>query len=119
MATADLLPTIPCPSCRQPMQTQDFEQNYRGSVRVEFCLACAVEKAMKLWSDADHRRHLGPTPQALGDALQRIQFPHPPVAPSRDANFGDLLLAGTAAGMGLDLVSLGIHAIGRLFDGIR
>jgi hypothetical protein len=107
-----------CSECGAPLDLEHDSECQFCHAPIAFLDPDAVEKAMKLWSDADQRRHLGPTPQALGDALQRIQFPHPPVAPSRDANFGDLLLAGTAAGVGLDLVSLGIHAIGRLFDGI-
>jgi hypothetical protein len=62
MSNVDALPTIPCPNCRQQMQTQDLEQNYHGAVRVDLCFTCG-------------------------------------------------------AGLGLDLVAIGIHAIGRLFEG--
>jgi hypothetical protein len=260
MAATDAVPTIPCPSCRQPMQSHDFEQNYRGLVRIEFCLACAgiwfdhlasiqlapgavielfkqihsraeaprqplardlacprcagklevgfdlckagrfsyfrclrgdgrftpfiqflrekqfvrtlntaelaqvrakvrqincsecgapidlehasecqychapisfldpdaVEKAVKMWSDVDHRRHIAPSPEAMGDAMMRLQFPRTQPAPPTNVHFGDLLLKrpggsygmGSALGAGVvvDLVALGIDAISGLFD---
>jgi len=36
----------------------------------------AVEKAVRMWSDAESRRHLGPTPEALTQALQHTQLHH-------------------------------------------
>jgi hypothetical protein len=83
----------------------------------------AVEKAMRLWSDAENRRQLGPTPEALGDALLRIQLPHAEQPASPGVHLGGHLLTGVSAhgaadaGLGLDLVAIGIHAISRLFEG--
>ena len=257
MSNVDALPTIPCPNCRQQMQTQDLEQNYHGAVRVDLCFTCAgiwfdhlgsvqlapaavielfkeihphlgdarqpvanqlgcprcgdalalgfdlcksgrfsyfrclrgdgrftpffqflrekqfvrsltpaelprvrsqvrqircsecgapidlehssqcqychapvsfldpdaVEKAMRMWSDAENRRQLGPTPEALGDALLRIRLPHAEQPASPEVHLGGHLLTGVSAhgaadaGLGLDLVAIGIDAIRRLFEG--
>jgi hypothetical protein len=77
-----------------------------------------VEKAVRMWSDAESRRHLGPTPEALTQALQRTQLHHAdPSVVSKLYFGGDPTLVG--ADLGLDLVALGIHAIGRLFEGGR
>jgi hypothetical protein len=109
---------INCSECGAPIDLEHASDCQYCHAPIAFLDPDAVEKAVKMWSDADHRRHLGPTPQALGDVLQRIQFSHAPSAAAPDAHLGNLLLAGMAAGAGLDLVSLGIHAIGRLFEGV-
>jgi hypothetical protein len=41
MSNIDAIPTIRCPNCRQPMQTQSLQQNYSGTERVELCFPCA------------------------------------------------------------------------------
>jgi transcription elongation factor Elf1 len=41
MSNIDAIPTIHCPNCRQPMQTQALQQNYSGTERVEICFPCA------------------------------------------------------------------------------
>jgi hypothetical protein len=69
-----------------------------------------------MWSDADSRRHQSVTPQAVGDALAKIHFTHAAPAASPASHMSDLMLAGVTAGVGVDLVSLGIRAISRLFD---
>ena len=77
----------------------------------------AVEKAVQMWSDAEHRRHLAPTPDALGDALRRTQLSHSEQPASPSVHFGNLLLTGIIPDSGLDLVAFGINVIGRLFEG--
>lgn len=110
---------INCSECGAPIDLEHASACEYCHAPIAFLDPDAVEKAVQMWSDADHRRHFGPSAQALGDTLQRIQFPHSTFAVSPDPHFGNLLLAERAAGAGLDLVSLGINAIGRLFEAIR
>jgi hypothetical protein len=90
---------------------------------VSFLDPDAVENAVRMWNDAENRRHLGATPEAVGDALQRIQLPHAQQPTSPGARLNGHLLDGASAhgaasaGLGLDLVAIGIKAIGRLFEG--
>jgi hypothetical protein len=105
---------IKCSECGAPV---DLEH----STRCEYCHAAisfldpeAVEKAMRVWSEADNRRHMSPTPQALGEALQRMQLSHGTQASS---SWETILTAQQFTGSGgLDLVAFGVHAIARLFD---
>jgi hypothetical protein len=60
-----------------------------------------------MWSDADHRRHLKPTPEALGDALLRTQLSDSDQAAPRPVHFGNILLDGVIPDSGLDLVAFG------------
>jgi len=74
-----------------------------------------------MWSDAENRRRVGPTPEALGHALLRMQLPHAQEPALPGVQLGSHLLSdvgahGAGADPGLDLVAMGIHAIGRLFE---
>jgi hypothetical protein len=78
---------------------------------------------VKLWSDAENRRHLGPTPEALGNTLKQIQLQHRehPMGEGFDYGRGislEGLRSENGMEIGLDLVAMGIHAIGRLFENI-
>jgi len=114
---------IRCSECGAPIDLEHSSQCKYCHAPVSFLDPDAVEKAMRMWSDAENRRHLGTTPGALGDALQRIQLPHaePPASPG--VHLGSHLLAGAStpraagASLGPDLVAIGIQAIGRLFEG--
>lgn len=66
MSDNDPLPTIPCPNCRQPMQTQDFEGHDQGAVRVELCFACAG-----IWFD--HLASAQLAPAAVIELFKEIQ----------------------------------------------
>ena len=73
-----------------------------------------------MWSEAESRRRVGPTPEALAGALLRMQLPQQQSV-SPGVQLGSHLLVdvgahGVGAGPGLDLVAMGIHAIGRLFE---
>jgi hypothetical protein len=88
---------------------------------VSFLDQDAVEKAVRLWSDADHRRHLSPSPDALGRALLSTQLRPASDAAAQASGLADRLLlalreAEPGTALGPDLVSWGIHAIGRLFN---
>jgi hypothetical protein len=104
---------IQCSECGAPVDLEHSSQCEHCHAPVSFLDPEAVEKAMRLWSDAENRRHLGPTPEALGDALQRVQFAHADQANLPGVTFNTQLLAGPG---GLDLVAIGIHAIGRIFN---
>lgn len=115
---------IRCSECGAPIDLEHDSQCKYCHAPVSFLDPDAVEKAVRMWSDAENRRHLGPTSDALGDALQRIQLhgAGPPTSPA--THLGDrLLLASSGAPNGdgtgpmLDLVAMGMHAIGRLFEG--
>ncbi len=72
---------------------------------------------MRLWSDADSRRHL--SPHALSEAMLRFHLPQAGASATPGTNSGVHLLTEAGAGgggAGLDLVAVGIHAIGRLFE---
>jgi hypothetical protein len=100
-APIDLENATACPFCHSPIAFLDPD---------------AVEKAVKMWADADNRRHQSVTPQTVGDALAKIHFTHAAPAASPASHLSELMLAGITAGVGIDLVSLGIGAIGRLFE---
>ena len=114
---------IRCSECGAPIDLEHDNVCKYCRAPVSFLDAEAIEKAMHMWSSAADRRRLAPTSAALGDTLKDIRLDRrdntstPATRPG-----GGLLLnnktaldAGAAVG-GLDLVALGIHAIGRLFD---
>ena len=96
---------IRCSECGAPIDLEHDTVCKYCRAPVSFLDAEAVEKAVRMWSAAADSRHLAPTTAALG------------------AGLGDGLLLDRktalnpgAAAEGLDLVALGIHAIGRLFE---
>jgi hypothetical protein len=107
---------INCSECGAPIDLEHATQCAYCHAPISFLDPDAVEKAVKLWSEADQRRHQGVTPQTVGDALAKIHFTHTPAASPPASNLSDLMLAGITAGVGIDLVSLGIRAVGRLFE---
>jgi Zn-finger nucleic acid-binding protein len=48
-------PTIPCPSCRAPMEKRGFERNGRGTVRIDLCFPCHA-----IWFDRAESMQLAP-----------------------------------------------------------
>ncbi len=104
---------VRCSECGAPIDLEHSTQCQYCHAPVSFLDPDAVEKAVHMWSDAENRRLRVPTADAVGDALRRIQLPHAPQSALFDVNPGIHLLAG--AGAGLDLVAIGIQAIGRLF----
>jgi hypothetical protein len=111
---------IKCSECGAPIDLEHTSQCKYCHAPVSFLDPDAVEKALHQWSDAENRRRAAPTPQALGDAILRIQLPH--AQQSAPTGLAGLLLSGVhgydgaAKGSGLDLVAAGIQAIGRLFE---
>lgn len=113
---------IRCSECGAPIDLEHDSVCKYCRAPVSFLDAEAVEKAVRMWSSAADRSHLAPATEALGDTLQHIQFDQRDRTAAPAARLGDgLLLDGNStlsSGSvgGLDLVALGIHAIGRLFD---
>jgi hypothetical protein len=111
---------ICCSQCGAPIDLEHSSECKYCHAPVSFLDPGAVEKAVQMWSEAENRQRVGPTPQAVGDTLQRMQLPQQQ-ASSPALQLGSHLLTGfgaPGAGMGseLDLVAMGIHAIGRLFE---
>jgi hypothetical protein len=112
---------IRCSECGAPIDLEQSSACQYCHAPVSFLDPDAVENAVNMWSDAEHRRHLRPTPEALGEALLRSQLAHPePPATSAGYLGGDFLANAGArdandGGLGPDLVAVGIQAIGRLF----
>lgn len=113
---------ITCSECGAPIDLEHSSECKYCHAPVSFLDPDAVEKAVKLWSAAEDRRHLGPTPEALGDALMRLQLNSPGKSAQPSGGLTDRILMagvetpGSGPRLGLDLVATGIHAIGHLFD---
>jgi hypothetical protein len=80
-----------------------------------------VEKAVKLWSAAEDRRHLALTPEAVGNAMLALRLrpddkPASPTGGLTDRIFMSGVDASGSGRLGVDLVAAGIHAIGHLFN---
>jgi hypothetical protein len=111
---------VTCSQCGAPIDLEHESQCRYCHAPVSLLDPEAVEKAMRMWSDAENRRHLAPTPEALQDALLRVQ--HTQQSASAGGLLGSRIMMagigtrGGAGGLGQDLVSLGIYAIGRLFQ---
>jgi len=109
---------INCSECGAPIDLEHATQCAYCHAPISFLDPDAVEKAVKMWSDADRQRHQGVTAQTVGDALAKIHFTHQPPASSPASHLSELMLAGISADVGIDLVSLGIRAVGRLFEDV-
>ena len=123
----DQVRQITCSSCGAPIDLEHQSECRYCHTPVSFLDAEAVERAMKMWSAAEDRRRQGPSPEALADAMLKMQLRPSDTDrwPSLPATTGlgrRLPMAGldpgpaTAVGLGLDLVALGIHAVAQLFE---
>ncbi len=123
---------VRCSECGAPIDLEHSSQCQYCHAPVSFLDPQAVEKAMRVWSDAANRHHIAPTPQALSSAMTSIQLPHAdhpqsdpsqsPAAPAGAhllAGINSLNSAGPGADLALDLVAIGINAIGHLFRNSR
>jgi hypothetical protein len=106
-----------CSDCGAPIDLErDTQCNYCHAP-VSFLDPDAVEKAIRMWSQAEDRRRR-PQPQAIEDTLHRIRL-------AGQARLGDGILmakpgAGTSGavtdiGSGVDLISLGVGLLADLF----
>jgi hypothetical protein len=90
---------IKCSECGAPIDLQHDSECQYCHAPVSFLDPDAVEKAVRLWSEAEHRRALAPPQEAITKALKHLPLlyreQHEP-----------------------DLISIGIHAVARLFEHI-
>jgi hypothetical protein len=108
---------IQCSECGAPIDLQKTSQCDFCHAPVSFLDPDAVAKAMKMWTEAQDRRQAAPTPESLGYALRQMQLPQTQGAsPARTGALHLLtdVIAGDDA-PAVDLVMLGIRALGRLF----
>lgn len=105
---------ITCSECGAPIDLEHDTLCKYCHAPVSFLDPDAVAKAAQIWSDADQHRRLGPTPEALSAALLQTQIRRADDSASPGTRLGDRIVLG-GADLGPDLVTLGIHAIGRLF----
>ena len=91
---------ISCSECGAPINLQHDSECEYCRAPVSFLDPDAVERAVRMWSDAEHRRARAPSQEAVAGALQRMPANLPE---QRDP----------------DLISSGIHAIARLFEHIN
>jgi hypothetical protein len=66
---------ICCSQCGGPIDLEHSSECPYCHAPVSFLDPGAVEKAVQMWSEAESRRRVGPTPEALADALLRMQLP--------------------------------------------
>lgn len=111
---------ITCSQCGAPIDLEHSSECKYCHAPLSILDSKAVEKAVQMWSEAESRRHAAPTPEALGNALQRLQLPQRQSAALGELLGGHLLdnlgTRETGVDLGLDLVAMGVHAIGRLFQ---
>ena len=111
---------ILCSECGAPIDLEHDTCCRYCHAPVSFLDPDTVGKAMILWSQAQERHSMAPSPESVANALQMVHAgsPQRPAAlgahffSSSNINAMDASLPGT----GFDLVALGIHAIGRLFE---
>jgi hypothetical protein len=113
---------IRCSECGAPIDLERYSECQYCHSPVSFLDSDAVQKAVQMWSDAEDRRHLRPTAQAIGDALLQSQVPDPQPSATPAVQLGGHLRTDASLfesvdeDPGLDLVALGIRAIGRLIQ---
>ena len=114
---------IRCSECGAPIDLEHDTVCKYCQAPVSFLDAEAVEKAVRMWSSAAGRHPPGFSAAALGDSLRPVPLDQGDTTPTPRGRLGDGLLLDAKTGLnpgasveGLDLVALGIHAIGRLFD---
>jgi Zn-finger nucleic acid-binding protein len=110
---------VTCSQCGAPIDLEHSNECKYCHAAVSLLDPDAVEKAIRMWSQAESRRHVLPTIPGVKDALSRLQQqPALPALP-RLGSLADLPSAHApgAAGfaLGFDLVALGIAALGALF----
>lgn len=111
---------ITCSGCGAPIDLEHETQCKYCHAPVSFLDPGAVEKALQMWSDAAGRRAPGATPPAAGEP-PRIQgaapagWPQAHLAGQPQPRLTEVHDPASAAPKP-DLVSQGIHAIGRLID---
>ena len=108
-----------CSQCGAPIDLEHDSQCRYCQSPVSLLDPDAVEKAVKMWSEAANRRRPAATAEAFADTLRRIPFDN---AWKASAPAGDrpspthFSLQYSSDHRGLDLVAAGIYAIVSLLD---
>jgi hypothetical protein len=107
-APVDLEVGSECKYCRAPLSLLDPD---------------AVEKAVRMWSEAQERQHRAPAPGAVAAALGQVQ--HAPMQRASASFEGELVrwhattsIGAADAGLCLDLVGSGIEMLGHLLESV-
>ncbi len=116
---------ITCSECGAPIDLEHSSECKYCHAPVSFLDPEAVQKAIELWSAAENRRHLAPTPKQVDDALLQLRLHHDDRTVPGTGGLGDRIFMsgigtpGSGPQLGLDLVAAGMHAIGRLFKALN
>ena len=110
---------ISCSECGAPIDLEHDTLCTYCHAPVSFLDPDTVQKAVRLWTDADARRQLRPSPETLANALLRSQLHrHAPASATRVGRTQETSLATWQnAATGVDLVAWGVDIIGSLFQG--
>lgn len=115
---------ITCSECGAPIDLEHSSECKYCHAPVSFLDADAVQKGIELWSAAENRRHLVPTPEAVGNALLALRLHNGQEPAATAGGLTDRIFMNGIKGpdigprVGLDLVAAGIHAVGRLFNAL-
>jgi hypothetical protein len=109
---------INCSQCGAPIDLALATECQYCHAPVSLLDPNAVDKAMRMWTDAENGRRAGPSPATVADAMLQVQHERAPY-PAAGVNFNLDVLTGLGsraggAGSGLDLVGIGIQALGLL-----
>jgi len=113
---------IQCSECGAPIDLEHASQCPYCHAPVSFLDPDAVQRAVQMYTEAENRRKAGPTPEALANAIMPVHTPPAALAPLDLGHLSRLLsltnsdLPRGGPGLGLDLVAVGIRAIGHLFE---
>jgi len=104
---------IRCSGCGAPIDLEHSDSCSFCHAPVAFLDQDAVQKALQMWSAADERRRAAPSAAAVAEALL-TRFPEPsPVRPAGGLAMADV---GEGAELGVDLIVLGVRALGALLQ---
>jgi hypothetical protein len=113
---------VNCSQCGAPVDLETGTKCRYCDAPLSLLDPDAVEKAVRMWSEAQDREHRVPTAGAAAEAILQVQhaatqhYPSPPLHVG--GSIGTNSLGIGASGPGLDLVGAGIHVLGRLFESI-
>lgn len=110
-----------CSQCGAPIDLEHDSQCRYCQSPVSLLDPDAVEKAVKMWSDAANRRRPAAAPEAFAETLRRIPFNQagkPPACAGGHPSFTRIGMGDSGGDPGLDLVAVGIYAIGCLLDAV-
>ena len=110
---------ISCSECGAPIDLEHDTVCTYCHAPVSFLDPDTVEKAVRVWTEADARRHLRPSPETLANALLRSQLQGHAASPALRVGRTQASSPATwsNAATGVDLVAWGVDIIGSLLQG--